>query len=327
MKRKLFVFLTLFLAGIGIVTAQTQVRGTVVDEQGEPVIGATIQVKGDATRGTITDTNGAFSLSAPANETLVVSYVGYATQEVPVSARVSVVLTTDTELLEEVMVVAYGTARKSSFTGSAVSVDSKRIEKMQVADASKALEGMVAGLSVTSSSGRPGTETTMRIRGIGSLNASSAPLIILDGAPYSGEISSINTKDIENINVLKDAASAALYGARGANGVILITTKTGREGRVQVSFDARIGQNTRGVPEYDIITDPGVYYTMTWEALKNSRTYTEKPEANPGQWATDNLVKTLGYNIYKTANNQVVSPTGTLTTAPIIYEDAATFND
>lgn len=186
---------------------------------------------------------------------------------------------------------------------------------------------MVAGLSVSSPSGRAGQGTTMRIRGIGSLNASSAPLVILDGAPYDGEINAINTKDIESINVLKDAASAALYGARGANGVILITTKSGNKGRVQVSFDARIGTNQRAVPEYDIIRDPGLYYKLTWEALKNSVTYIKDPEANPAQWASDNLIDELGYNIYSTPDNQVVDANGNLTTAPIRYEDASNFND
>ena len=326
MKRKLMLFLSLLFISVGIVTAQTQVRGVVVDDAGEAVVGATIQIKGTS-QGTVTDYDGNFSLRAPADATLVFSYVGYNTQELQATANMRVVMVPDAELLDDVIVVAYGTARKSTFTGSAVSVDSKKIEKMQVADASKALEGMVPGLSVTSSTGRPGSATTMRIRGIGSLNASSSPLIILDGAPFSGEINSINSKDIESINVLKDAASAALYGARGANGVILITTKGGKEGRAQVSFDARIGQNRRGVPEYDVMTDPGDYYLMTWESLKNKATYTESPEANPGQWASDRLITELGYNIYNTPNEQVVGPNGVLTTAPIKYEDADSFND
>ena len=326
MKRKLMLFLSLLFISVGIATAQTQVSGVVVDETGETVIGATILIKGTS-QGTVTDYDGNFALTAPANATLVVSYVGMVSQEVAATPNMRVVMLGDSEILDDVIVVAYGTARKSTFTGSAVSIDSKKIEKMQVADASKALEGMVPGLSVSSSTGRPGSATTMRIRGIGSLNASSSPLIILDGAPFSGEINSINSKDIESINVLKDAASAALYGARGANGVILITTKSGKEGRAQVSFDARIGQNRRGVPEYDVMTDPGDYYLMTWESLKNRQTYSDAPEANPGQWASNNLITELGYNIYNTPNNQVVNANGELTTAPIKYEDANSFND
>ena len=239
----------------------------------------------------------------------------------------NVQLVSSAKAIDEIIVVAYGTAKKSSFTGAAVSVDASKIDKIQAADASKALEGTVAGISVTSSSGRAGTGNTIRIRGIGSLNASSSPLIILDGAPYDYEINSINAKDIESINVLKDAASAALYGARGANGVILITTKSGQKGKLNISFEARIGTNQRGVPEYDIIKDPGTYYRLTWEAIKNSGYYRQTPVPNPGEWASKRLVRTLGYNIYDVADDQIVDANGNLTTARIKYEDADSFND
>ncbi len=214
MKRKLTMFLALFFLGIGIVTAQTQVRGTVVDEAGDPVIGATIQIKG-TTQGTVTDIDGNFRLSAPSDGTLVISYVGYKTQEVPVSANVRVVLITDSELLQEVMVVAYGTAKRSSFTGSAAVIDSEAISKRQVANVTNALSGQVAGVQVTRTNGQPGTTSTIRIRGIGSMAAGNSPLFVVDGVPFDGDISSINTADIESTTVLKDAASNALYGARG----------------------------------------------------------------------------------------------------------------
>lgn len=322
------MWLMLLLAGTSIAMAQTQVQGTVVDDTGEPVIGASVVVKSNPSQGTVTDIDGKFNLSVQAGEMLTVSYVGYKTQDVAARAGMRVTLAADTEVLDELIVVAYGTAKKSSFTGSATAVSGEKIGKIQASDVTKALEGMVSGLSVTSSSGRAGTATTMRVRGIGSLNASSAPLIILDGAPYDGDINSINTKDVENISVLKDAASAALYGARGANGVILITTKNGKEGQVQVNFDARLGVNQRGVPEYDVLTDPGEYYRLTWEALKNQRIYTANASAAvAGQWASANLVRNLGYNIYGVPNNQVVDANGVLTSSPIIYEDAASFND
>lgn len=328
MKKHLTMLLACLFLSIGVALAQTQINGTVVSESdGEPIVGATVRVVGHNT-GTATDIDGKFKITMPVGATkIIVSYVGMKSQELVARNNMRVVLQSESKAIDEVFVVAYGTAKKSSFTGSAVSVDSKKIDKMQTADAAKALEGMVAGLAVTSSSGRAGTSATIRIRGIGSLNASSSPLIILDGAPYESEINSINPKDIENISVLKDAASAALYGARGANGVILITTKSGQKGKLQVSFDARIGSNRRGVPEYDVISDPGTYYRLTWESLKNRQIYSNKPAANPAEWASNNLIETLGYNIYNTPDNQVVDVNGNLTTAPIKYEDAGSFNN
>lgn len=327
MEKRLTLFLACLFLSIGMAMAQTQINGTVISaDDGQPVVGASVIVQGTK-NGTATNIEGKFTLSVPTGAKLMVSYIGMVTKTVVATNNMTIRLVSDDSKLDEVIVVAYGTVKKSTYTGSATNVDSKKLEKVQAADASKALEGMVAGLSVTSPSGRAGASTVMRIRGIGSLNASSSPLIILDGAPYSGEINAINSKDIESINVLKDAASAALYGARGANGVIMITTKSGNKGRVQVSFDARIGTNQRAVPEYDIITDPGMYYKLTWEGLKNSVTYAKKPVANPGQWASANLIGKLGYNVYNTPDDKVVDEKGNLTTAPIRYEDAANFND
>lgn len=332
--KRITLFLAFLVMSIGWAMAQTQVEvsGTVISaEDNLPVIGATVRGK-VSNKGAQTNIDGKFKFTVPSTEkTLVISYVGMKTMEVSVGKDLRIVLEPDAHVTEELLVVAYGTAKKSTFTGSAVVVDSKKLEKMQSADAAKALEGMVPGLSVTSSSGAPGSGTTLRVRGIGSLNANSAPLIILDGAPYSGEINSINSKDIESINVLKDAASAALYGARAANGVILIQTKRGKEGMVSVNFDARFGKNYRGVPEYDIMTDPGMYYTTMWEAIKNGKIYSEAPlsEADAAKYASENLIKNLGYNIYKNvADADVVGIDGKLHNNPTIkYEDASTFND
>ncbi len=252
MKRKLTMFLALFFLGIGIVQAQTQVRGTVVDEAGEPVIGATVQVKG-TTQGTITDTNGNFTLSASAGGTLVVSYVGKITQEIPVTASPRIVLFEDSEILEEVMVVAYGTARKESFTGSASVVKSTDLIKRNASSVTKAIEGTVSGIQVTSGGGQPGSGAEIRIRGIGSMNASNAPLYVVDGIPYDGYMSAINPNDIEAISILKDASASALYGARGANGVVIITTKKGKTGDVKVSLKADWGISNRSVPPYKTV--------------------------------------------------------------------------
>ncbi len=335
MKKKLMLLLTFLFVGLSMAIAQTQkITGVVISEEdGEPVIGASVIVVGHTTIGTTTDMNGNFTLTdVPASAKMLrVSYIGMATQEVPIKSIMKIVLKPDNEMIDEVLVVAYGTAKKSSFTGAAAMVDSKKISKVQAPDAVKALEGMVPGLQVSSSSGAPGSSTTIRIRGMGSINASSSPLIILNGAPYDGNINSINPNDIENLSVLKDAASAALYGARGANGVIIITTKSGSQGQTSVNFEARIGENQRGVPEYEVLRNPGDFYRKYWEAMRNDfHLRKNKPlslEAANAK-ATEDLIGVLGYNIYNVDYNKVVLTDGTLNPNAVIrYEDADSFND
>ena len=199
------MLLALFFIGIGVVVAQTQVRGTIVDETGIPVIGATIQIQGTA-QGTVTDIDGNFNLAAPAGGTLIISYVGYITQEVPVSANVNISLVPDSELLDEVIVVAYGTSTRGTFTGSAGVVDSERLEMRQISNVSNALSGNVAGVQILSNDGQPGSSATVRIRGVGSINAGMDPLYVVDGIPFDGDLSSLNPSDIESMTVLKDAA-------------------------------------------------------------------------------------------------------------------------
>lgn len=179
------------------------------------------------------------------------------TQEIAIKPNVKVLLKSNTELLEEVMVVAYGTAKKSAFTGSATVVDSKEIGKIQSSNVANALTGKVAGVQLNTSSGQPGaTSPSIRIRGISSINAGNDPLIILDGAPYDGDLNNISSQDIESMTVLKDAASNALYGSRGANGVIIITTKKGNAGQTRVTVDAKWGSNSRATQDYNYITSP-----------------------------------------------------------------------
>ncbi|HPJ51172.1 MAG TPA: TonB-dependent receptor [Proteiniphilum sp.] len=312
MKRKLMMFLSLFFLGIGIISAQTQVRGTVVDENGDPAIGATIQVKG-TTQGTVTDIDGVFTLSAPSNSTLVVSYVGYETQELPVSANMRVELVPDSELLDEVLVVAFGTAKKSAFTGSAKVVDSEQLSKSQVTSVTNALAGAVPGLQLTSNSGAPGATSSIKIRGFSSLNAGNDPLIIVDGAPYSGDLSNLNPNDVESMTVLKDAASNALYGARGANGVIMITTKQAarKGGDAVITFDAKYGANTRALQHYDVITNPAQYYEMHYGAL--SRYHMNLGLSPEASWikSNENLFGDqgnggLGYNVYTYPEGQML---------------------
>ena len=220
--------MTCLFIGIGLVNAQvSKVTGTVTShEDGLPVVGASVLVKG-TTVGTVTDIDGNFTITnVPSSAgTLVVSFIGMKTQEVAVKPVVNVVLHSDTdEVLDEVMVVAYGTAKKSSFTGSASNVDSKKLELRPITNISKGLEGQTTGLLTTSGSGQPGESAKIIIRGYGSINASQDPLYVVDGIPYDGDMSSINPSDIESMTILKDASAGALYGARGANGVVMITT-------------------------------------------------------------------------------------------------------
>ena len=242
-----------------------------------------------------------------------VSYIGMQMQEVTVAARVRIVLKSDSEILDEVVVVAYGTAKKSSFTGSASTVSSKTVQKLQVSNISKALEGAAPGIQVAMQSGQPGENATIRIRGIGSINSSADPLYVVDGMPYNGNIASINPADIESISVLKDASSTALYGSRAANGVIMITTKKGTSQKAKVSFDARFGVNSRGIPEYNIMKDPGEYMTTYWNVLKN--------QLGSGAAASAELFGKLGYNPYDTDNGSIVDANGNLTTAKLLYHD------
>lgn len=247
MKRKLTMFLALFIIGIGIVTAQTQVRGTVVDESGQPVIGATIQIKGTS-QGTVTDVDGRFNLSAPANGTLVISYVGMRTQEVPVQPTVNVTLVSDTEVLEEVVVTAMGIRRDRKALGyAAQDLKSDQLSKAGTTSLANAIQGKLTGVDIRQSSGAPGASAQIVIRGARSFDGNNQPLYVVDGMPintsadfstgnsvtganYADRSIDINPEDIETINVLKGQAASALYGIRASNGVIVITTKRGVRG-------------------------------------------------------------------------------------------------
>lgn len=301
MKRKLTLFLALFFVGIGFVMAQTQVRGTVVDEKGEPIIGANIRLKSNPQQGAATNINGEFTLSAPANDKLVVSFVGYLTQEVAVKSTLKIVMKPDTELLDEVLVVAFGKAKKSAFTGSAVQVSAEEISKRQVSNVTQALAGKAPGINVSSGNNQPGTTANVQIRGVGSFSAGTGPLYVVDGVPYDGDISAINQQDIESLSILKDAASAALYGARGANGVILIQTKSGSRNKekIEVTFDARYGFNSRAIPDYDVLRDPGEYASKYFEGIYN---YFMKKEGAQSKDAINNA-----YKIYFSQNPRVAN--------------------
>lgn len=296
--------MTCLFIGIGLVNAQiSKVTGTVISEEdGLPVVGASILVKG-TTMGTVTDLDGKFTLeNLPSTaKTLMISYIGMHTQEVAIQRTLSIVLKADTETLDEVIVVAYGTAKKSAFTGSASVMKADKLEKRQVSNLTNALSGSVSGVQTVSSNGQPGTSAKVYIRGIGSMNASvdTNPLYVVDGIPFEGDISSINTQDIESMTVLKDAAASALYGARGANGVILVTTKKGQSGDARVTFDARWGVNSRMVGKYDVIKDTDTYMETLYQSFKNEGMQSlGYSSAAAHAYANNNLFGAIGYPIY-----------------------------
>lgn len=313
MRKKMMLLLTSLFICIGLVNAQiAKVTGKVTSsEDGLPIVGASVLVKG-TTMGTVTDIDGNFILTnVPSSaKTLQISFIGMRTEEVDIKKVINVVLHSDTEVLDEVMVVAYGTAKKSSFTGSAAVVNSEDIAKIQTSNAAQALTGKVSGVQLTTASGQPGTTTpTIRIRGISSINAGNQPLVILDGAPYDGDLNNINTQDIESMTVLKDAASNALYGARGANGVIMITTKKGKSGSARVTLDAKWGSNSRASRDYNYIKDPAQYYETYFKSLQNY--LINEQSYSPAQAyiiANNEMTGTgdygLGYNVYTVPEGQ-----------------------
>ena len=311
MKRKLMLLLACLFVGIGLVTAQTQtITGVVISEEdGQPVIGASVLVKGTQI-GAITGVDGDFTLpNVPSSaKTLVISYIGMQTQEVAIKPSLKVVMKSDTEMLDEVMVVAFGTAKKSAFTGSAKVVGTEKLEQSQVTNVTDALAGAVPGVTLTSNDGAPGSKSSIKIRGFSSINAKNDPLIIVDGAPYSGDINNINPNDVESMTVLKDAASNALYGARGANGVIIITTKRANmSGEAKVTFDAKWGANTRALQKYEVIDNPGMYYEMHYRAMNNYYKSTGMNDQAAWLEANKNLFGSnggLGYNVYTVPDGQ-----------------------
>ncbi len=320
-----------------MVTAQvSQVTGVVISaEDNEPIVGATVLVKG-TTLGTVTDVNGRYTINnVPANaKTLVFSYVGMRTQEVGImSGTQKIVMATDSELVDEVLVVAYGTQKRSSFTGSASSVGSQALEKRAITNATSAFEGNVPGVQVTAATGQPGESASVRIRGFGSVNASNSPLYVVDGAVYEGYIGDINPADIESMTILKDAASTSLYGSSAGNGVVLITTKKGKDtgGGTGVSLTINQGWSHRAYKDYAKM-NAFQYYPVQWEMLKNSYISTGDDAATAAQKASANIVSTLKYNPFKgVADDSVVGTDGKLNSAAttlkwgddLDWEDAA----
>lgn len=321
MNRKLFLTCASLLVGTTAVVAQVRtVKGVITSkEDGEPVVGASIVVKG-TTIGTVSNMDGSFALSnVPANaKTLVISFIGMKTTEVPVGANVRVVMESDAELLDDVVVVAYGTAKKESVTGAVSMVDAQKIEKRIGTSVTSALEGSTSGVQVNSTYGEPGAAPQIMIRGFSTfVSGAGTPLYVVDGIPFDGNIAEINPNDIASMSVLKDASSAALYGSRAANGVVLITTKSGRNsGKPQVTLQINQGAYTRGLKEYDRL-GADQWMEASWIAMKNYATNNPalvKQGVDPAAYATETLIS--GYakrNIYDGAHNALFDANGKLT--------------
>ncbi len=303
---KLIISLLASLTATVAMAQEINVSGTVIDySNGEPVPYASVHLEGTMT-GTSTDRDGNYSIRLPHGGNLVFSSIGYITvkEAVNTSMVLNIVLEPDTEHLEETIVVAYGTATKSSFTGSASMIGAETIESRVSTDVTAALAGTTPGVQIISSSGDPAAGGgTIRIRGIGSMSASNAPLYIVDGMPYDGSIADINPADVESMSILKDASASAIYGARGANGVVLITTKRASgSSDSKIRFDAKWGSNSRLIPQYDVITDPAQYYETHYRMMYNSQVYAGKSPSEAYAYADANLFNHnnggLGYQVY-----------------------------
>lgn len=303
MKGKFRQLLTLALVFFSVVFAQAQVRtysGVVVSsEDGQTMPGVNIKIAGTS-RGTSADFDGNFSISAEKGQTLVFSFVGYKDKSVALgdARELTVTMDPDASMLDDVVVVAYGTAKKKDLTGSITTLKSSDIKNRSVSTVTRALEGQVAGLQTTSSTGQPGSDANIYIRGIGSINASNTAMILLDGVPYPSTLSTINPDDIATVTVMKDAASTSLYGSRAANGIVAITTKRGQSGTSNVSLNVRMGFNENGVPNYDVIKDPGQYYQQVFEGFRGFR-YLTLGDWNAASNSAINYMPNLGYLAFK----------------------------
>ncbi|MFP2994397.1 SusC/RagA family TonB-linked outer membrane protein [Spongiivirga sp. MCCC 1A20706] len=312
-----FAMLVFLVLGTSSLIAQQQtVKGLVISsDDGGPLPGVSIVVQGTS-RGTQTDFDGNYSISASPTESLVFSYVGFKTQVILVGSKteINVTLETDTEQLDEVVVVAYGTTTKEAFTGSASVIGAKDLETRNVTSPIAAIEGRATGVQFTSSQG-PGSSPGIVIRGVGTLNGSTDPLFIVDGVQYQGALNTINQEDIESFTILKDAASTSLYGSRAANGVVIITTKSGTKGAIKVTASTQYGLVSPSIPFYPELS-PGQYYETMWEALKNSSAGGGDPA-----FASANIYNQLGYNPFNVPNDQIVGTDGRLNpNAQIIYQ-------
>lgn len=318
--KKLYFFIAFMLLMGFYSVAQVQITGTVTaSKDGLSIPGVSVVVQGVETIGTATDIDGKYTISVPETAVnLVFSSVGMKQAIVPINGQTVINVVMEDEVLEmdEVIVVAYGTSKKESFTGSAKMVSNETIEKRVVTSVTKALEGTVPGIQTTSGGGQPGAGISIRVRGFGSINASSSPLYVVDGVPYDGFINALNPDDIESISVLKDASASALYGARGANGVVIITTKRGDDSEPTVRFKATFGTASRAVEQYETV-DAKTYMELMYEGRVNEIIALGETEADARDFALnggggyESYMDVLGgeqYNIFDVSSELLIDP-------------------
>lgn len=323
----MFFVLGLLFANFAVAQNRS-VTGTVSGMDDKlPIPGASVKIKG-TNNAVQTNSDGRYTISVSGSSAvLVFSSLGYEGVERAVGSQsvINVSLASSTNNLNQVVVVAYGTQRKEAITGSIATIGAADIEKRTVTNATQLLQGSSPGVATTSSNGQPGTSATIRLRGFGSFAASSSPLIILDGSQYDGSIGDINVNDIDNISILKDASASALYGARAANGVIIITTKRGKTlGASTLNASVNQGYSERGIPEYDRL-NAFEYYPAYWQAIKNNLMFSATPaqsEATASTNATNTVATNLVYNPFNVANNAIVGTDGKINpNATLLYDD------
>jgi len=319
--------LVLCLIGLQSVLAQSrEVSGVVTAaDDGLSIPGVSVIIKG-TTIGTTTDFDGKYTISVPEEgQILVFSFVGMKTAELPVNSNtINLVMESESIGMDEVMVVAFGTAKKESFTGSAGIVGAEKLEERTLTSVAQAFEGSTTGVQVAAASGQPGSAPEIRIRGFGTLNGSAEPLYVVDGAQYDGSLSDISPDDIQSMTILKDASSTALYGARAANGVVMITTKRGKKsgGKVKIDFKAVGGVVTQAIPYYETVGAKD-YYELMFESYKNSLIYGEGMSAtDAANTAASGIFNKLNYNPFNVANDQIVGADGKINpNADVIAKD------
>ncbi|AJH16450.1 SusC/RagA family TonB-linked outer membrane protein [Myroides profundi] len=312
--QKIYAILFVFVSVLNLQAQEKLVTGSVTDISGA-LPGVSVLIQG-SDEGTMTDLDGNYSIKVNNGQVLVFSFIGYTTKNITYKGQevLNVKLADEASELGEVIInVPYGTANKKTYTGSVGLIQAKSIEKSQVSNVTKILEGSVAGVQSFSASGQPGSEATIRIRGVGSVNASSKPLYVVDGVPYEGELSAIAASDIESMTVLKDATAATLYGSRAANGVVMITTKQGtRDTAPQIEITAKHGISSRSRSDYKQLST-NQYMELQWEAIRNGRMDNAKMNAaDAAEYATKNLIGSIGINPYGLDNPMPVGVDGKL---------------
>ncbi|MFK8061130.1 MAG: SusC/RagA family TonB-linked outer membrane protein [Polaribacter sp.] len=313
-KNVLLVFL--FLGSVSMINAQSvSVSGTVKDASG-PLPGVSILIKG-TTSGTETNFDGEYKINAKKGDVLVFRYLGYKKAERTVgnSNTINLSMEQDSSTLDEVIVVAYGTSTKEALTGAVDVIGAKDLELRAVTSPIAAIEGKATGVQFLSASGQPGSSPGIVIRGVGTLNGTTTPLYIVDGVPFQGSLSLLNQEDIASLTVLKDAAATSLYGSRASNGVVIVTTKSGKSGKLQVNVSTQFGVINRAIDDYETV-NAGQYYELAWEGYKNSSAVNGDVNV-----ASATIFNRLGYNPFDVPNDQIVGTDGKLNpNANLIYE-------